>query len=65
MSYANLFASVAAIALTAVSPSFARDTIVGLSTHQTPDALQSQIERVIEHAVATLEPEQSVQFFDA
>lgn len=43
----------------------ARDTVVGLSSIQPPEALQEQIERVIGHAVSTLEPGEQLWFFNA
>ncbi|MCA8883377.1 MAG: hypothetical protein KDA50_06475 [Rhodobacteraceae bacterium] len=43
----------------------ARDAVVGLSPNQSPEELQVQIERLIGHAIATLEPGETMHFFDA
>ena len=43
----------------------ARNTIVGLASTQSPDALKGQIERVIGHLTKTLKPDETALFFDA
>lgn len=44
---------------------FARDTVIGLSPNQAPEALQAQIERAVMHLAQTLEPGETGLFFDA
>lgn len=65
MSYLKFFAGLLIAFLMLPAHVSARDSIVGLSTNQTPAALEAQVERLIGHAVATLEPGQSMRFFDA
>lgn len=65
MSYPKFFTGLLIFLLTLPAHVSARDSIVGLSTSQTPAALEAQVERLIGHAVATLEPRQAMRFFDA
>lgn len=53
------------LASTSVTPVFARDTVIGLSSVQKPDVVKRQVERIILHLTKTLKPGETARFFDA